>query len=161
MKILWGSIKFNLINTFFWLWIGYAFMDFPRVWNSSVYPLWNLLKQWNLPAFLRHCSDSICNRHPNRTNLRIESIAVKIILKKCFRILEFTRAVSEAPHSICKPIPQGSLDVNTCTIKINIQKICWFNWSFQNKDGFSGHFSKLCWCHLVELVHFHLPKEQD
>ena len=101
------------------LWISHRGLELFRV------PTMKPLKQWNLPAFLRHCcSDSICNRHPDRTSLRIESIAAKIILKKCFRILEFTGAVSEAPHSICKPIPQGSLDVNTCTIKVNIQKIC-------------------------------------
>ncbi|KAM4077773.1 hypothetical protein ACJW30_12G165800 [Castanea mollissima] len=80
-------------------------MLFPYgVWNFFYVPTRKLLKQQNLPAFLRHCcSDSICSSHPNRTNLRIESKAVKIILKKCFRISDFIRAISEAPLTFAYP----------------------------------------------------------
>ena len=73
-------------------------------WNFFCAPTRKLLKQQNQPAFLRHsCSDSICNSHPDRINLRIESMAVKIILEMCFRTSDFIRAISEAPLTFANP----------------------------------------------------------
>ena len=108
-------------------------MLFPYgVWNFFHVPTRKLLKQQNLPSFLRHCcSDSICNSHLGRTDLRIESKAVKIILKKCFRILDFIRAIIEAPLHLqihptrilgCKHVYHQNIGQDLLTLQIKLQK---------------------------------------
>ena len=78
---------------------------------------------------------------PSRQNQPQDWIhGYKIIHKKCFRISDFIRAISEAPPYICKSIPQGSLDVNTFSIKI-LARIFWHcKYIFRRFVDFIGVF---------------------
>ena len=78
---------------------------------------------------------------PSRQNQPQDWIhGYKIIHKKCFRISDFIRAISEAPPYIYKSIPQGSLDVNTFSIKI-LARIFWHcKYIFKRFADFIGVF---------------------